>query len=99
MCVFMIVIVMRASQKYVFVKASQNMLFKYEQLIVHQLYANKCVKIWKASITQVNSLYTFISIKATKCNGVGITAQGACCGSIREKCILLKLYVFPIMFR
>ena len=45
MCVFMIVIVMRASQKYVIVKASQNMLFKYEQLIIHQLYANTCVKI------------------------------------------------------
>lgn len=45
MFVFMIVIAMRVSQKYVFIKTSQNMLFKYEQLTVHQLYANTCVKI------------------------------------------------------
>lgn len=41
MFVFMIVIG-NSLQKYVFIKTSQNMLLKYEQLTVHQLYANTC---------------------------------------------------------
>lgn len=38
-------IVMGVSQKYILVKIYQNVLIKYEQLTVYQLYPNKCVKI------------------------------------------------------
>lgn len=42
MFVFMIVIVMSFTEIRYLLKLSQNMLFKYEQLTVHQLYANMC---------------------------------------------------------